>query len=133
MTMNIRRWPARLVLPIFIVALVLAGCSNAESSSSNGNATATGDATYQQSCASCHGTELRGTDEGPPLLSQVYEPGHHPDMAFVSAVKNGSPAHHWGFGDMPPVPEINDNEIEAVIAYIRNQQETHGYEPYPPQ
>ncbi|MEN8239719.1 MAG: cytochrome c, partial [Actinomycetota bacterium] len=32
-----------------------------------------GEPLYQASCASCHGTDLRGTDKGPSHLSVVYE------------------------------------------------------------
>ncbi|MFA5564678.1 MAG: cytochrome c [Acidimicrobiia bacterium] len=125
--------PHLLAILALVLGLFLAGCSSDSSATSSDGVTEQGEAVYQDACASCHGTDLRGTNDGPPLLSQVYEPGHHPDIAFVSAIKNGSPAHHWGFGDMSPVPGLDDNEIDAVISYIRQQQETHGYEPYPPQ
>lgn len=93
---------------------------------------ADGAALYQRSCASCHGSDLRGTDRGPSHLSQVYAPDHHPDAAFRAAITHGSQAHHWNFGDMAPVPGLTDTEIDAIIAFVRDQQETHGFEPYPP-
>lgn len=89
---------------------------------------ADGIAVYQAHCASCHGSDLRGTDRGPSLFSIVYEPGHHSDTAFRLAIRNGTRQHHWRFGDMPPVDNITDNEIEAVIAYIRNEQNRFGFE-----
>lgn len=33
---------------------------------------------------------------------------------------------------MEPVPGLTDAEIEAIIGYIREQQGTHDFEPYPP-
>ena len=60
-----------------------------------------GEQAYVSSCAACHGAEAVGTLSGPPLLSIVYEPGHHPDEAFRSAARNGVAQHHWNFGDMP--------------------------------
>jgi mono/diheme cytochrome c family protein len=93
---------------------------------------AAGEPVYQQSCASCHGDDLRGTDRGPSHLSQVYEPNHHPDAAFVAAVRNGSAQHHWDFGDMPAVEGLTDEQIADVIAYVRSVQESEGFEPYPP-
>lgn len=87
---------------------------------------------YASACASCHGADLRGTERGPSHLSIVYEPGHHPDEAFRAAIALGVPAHHWSFGPMPPVPGLTDAEVEAVIAYVRDQQRQHGFEPYPP-
>ena len=120
------------MVPALVVGLLLAGCSSESSSSSSGDSIEQGEAVYQQSCASCHGSDLRGTDKGPSHLSQVYEPGHHPDAAFRSAIENGAQAHHWGFGDMAPVPGLDDAEIEAVIAFVRQQQELLGFEAYPP-
>ena len=83
---------------------------------------------YAQSCASCHGADLRGTNQGPSHLSIVYEPNHHPDDAFRSAIANGAPQHHWTFGDMPPVDGLTDDDVDAVIAYVRSEQQRLGFE-----
>jgi mono/diheme cytochrome c family protein len=93
---------------------------------------ARGEPLYQASCAGCHGSDLRGTDLGPSHLSIVYEPNHHGDAAFVLAARNGVQAHHWPFGDMAPVPGLIDGDLEAIVAYVREIQRTHGFEPYPP-
>lgn len=125
-------WPALRVAVVVLVALaVTASCSDDDSSpaASDGRA---GAELYAQSCASCHGSDLRGTDLGPPHLSQVYAPDHHPDESFRAAITQGSRAHHWEFGDMAPVGGLTDEEIDLVIAYVRQQQELHGLEPYPP-
>jgi mono/diheme cytochrome c family protein len=87
-----------------------------------------GEALYQTSCASCHGTDLRGTSKGPSHLSVIYEPGHHGDDAFRSAIANGSPQHHWPFGDMPPVEGLSSTEVDAIIAYVRDVQQREGLE-----
>ena len=113
-----------------VLAVVLSSCSDERSS--NGAAGSSGEALYQASCASCHGSDLRGTDQGPPHLSQVYASDHHPDASFRAAISQGSRAHHWDFGDMPPVEGLDDGEIDRIIAYVREQQEVHGLEPYPP-
>lgn len=118
------------VLPLALVLGVVA-CGGDEAD--NGQAAAgDGEALYGEYCASCHGADLRGTDEGPSHLSVVYEPGHHPDASFRAAVQEGAAQHHWDFGDMPPVEDIDDAEIDAVIDYVRSQQEEQGFEPYPP-
>lgn len=88
---------------------------------------ASGAEVYARSCAACHGDDLRGTDRGPSPLSRVYEPGHHADEAFRRAIAVGSPQHHWGFGDMPAVPGLGAEEVDAVIAYVREQQRTEGF------
>lgn len=87
---------------------------------------------YQANCASCHGTDLRGTDLGPSHLSVVYEPNHHSDQAFLLAVQRGSPPHHWSFGPMPPVPGLTPVDISAIVAFVRERQRLEGFEPYPP-
>lgn len=136
-TFNAMVWPIRSFKWRIAVAAVGAMVLSAGACSDGGPETAaertpSGAALYERTCASCHGSDLRGTDRGPSHLSQVYEPGHHPDAAFRAAIADGSPAHHWDFGDMPPVTGLSDAEVDAVIAYIRDQQEQHGFEQYPP-
>ncbi len=87
-----------------------------------------GEDSYKRFCAACHGADLRGTEQGPSFLSIVYEPNHHADFAFTSAAKNGVPAHHWTFGDMPAIPGISDDEIIAVTAHVRSVQEAEGFD-----
>ena len=75
-----------------------------------------------------HGADLRGTDKGPSHLSIVYEPNHHGDDAFRSAIVNGARQHHWNFGDMAAIPGLDDTQIDAVIDFIRSEQERQGFE-----
>ncbi len=78
-------------------------------------------------CAACHGPNAGGIDgSGPPLVHQLYVPGHHGDMAFVLAARRGVQSHHWRFGDMPPVEGITDAEIAVIIAYVRALQQENG-------
>lgn len=86
-----------------------------------------GQAVFSARCAECHGPNLGGIDgSGPPLVHKYYEPGHHADMAFVLAAANGVSAHHWSFGDMPPVEGITRAELIDVIAYVRRVQRENG-------
>lgn len=87
---------------------------------------------YEANCAECHGSDLRGTDRGPSHLSIVYEPGHHADGAFLFAVQRGSRAHHWSFGDMPPIEGLSPEHVEAIVAFVRENQRLEGFESYPP-
>ena len=87
---------------------------------------ADGATVYQARCASCHGADLRGTDDGPSQLSIVYEPGHHGDAAYRSAIRNGAVQHHWNFGNMPAVEGITDAEVKMVTAYVRELQRANG-------
>ncbi len=93
---------------------------------------AQGEPLYQASCAACHGADLRGTDQGPSHLSMVYEPNHHGDGAFILAALRGVPQHHWSYGDMEPVPGLSEDDLAAIVAYVREQQRLNGFEPYPP-
>ncbi len=94
---------------------------------------AEGDPLYRTECGWCHGYDLRGTGAGPSLLSVVYEPGRHPDETFVLAARNGVVAHHWDFGDMDPVPGLSDDDMDRIIAFVRENQRIEGFEPYPPE
>lgn len=81
---------------------------------------------FGQNCAACHGPKAGGTDQGPPLVHGIYEPGHHADGAFLLAVRNGVRAHHWNFGNMPPRPGLRDVEVAAIVAYVRELQKANG-------
>ena len=87
---------------------------------------ATGEASYEANCAACHGTRGLGTEQGPPLVDIIYEPNHHADMAFFMAVDRGVRAHHWQFGDMPPLPNVTNEQVEAIVEYIRFLQRQVG-------
>jgi mono/diheme cytochrome c family protein len=93
---------------------------------------AEGEVLYQTYCASCHGADLRGTDLGPSHLSIVYNPNHHGDGAFAIAALSGVPAHHWNFGDMAPVPGLLQDDLDRIIAFVRETQRVEGFEAYPP-
>lgn len=87
-----------------------------------------GEIYFNATCASCHGANAAGQDGvGPPLVHRIYEPSHHGDMAFVLAARNGVRAHHWKFGNMPPVEQrLTDAELSAIIAYVRELQRANG-------
>jgi mono/diheme cytochrome c family protein len=86
-----------------------------------------GSEAFVQHCASCHGENAAGRDgAGPPLVHRIYEPNHHGDMAFLLAVRTGVRAHHWNFGDMPAVEGVGEDEIEAIVAYVRELQRANG-------
>jgi mono/diheme cytochrome c family protein len=93
---------------------------------------AEGDVLYRASCAACHGSDLRGTEFGPSQLSVVYQPGHHSDESYMSAMTNGVPAHHWDFGDMAPISGLTQDDMDRIIAFVRENQRIEGFEPYPP-
>ena len=87
-----------------------------------------GRALYGQACAVCHGPTLEGTNVGPPFLHDYYRPNHHADIAFMFAVRRGVIAHHWSFGNMPPVEGLTDEQVLAIIAFIREEQRAAGFD-----
>ena len=119
-----------------VAILIVSGCSGGAAEptipAQDPDLVEAGAGLYAANCASCHGEDLRGTDKGPSHLSEVYEPGHHGDGAFRVAVNAGVRPHHWNFGPMPPIERLTTEDVEAVVAFVRERQRTEGFEPYPP-
>ena len=114
-----------------LLVVVAAGCGSDDDASSpvESSTVDQGADVYAEACASCHGADLRGSDKGPSMLSIVYEPNHHTDDSFRNAIANGAPQHHWPFGDMEPVEGLSEDDVEAVITFVRAEQERRGFEP----
>ena len=86
-----------------------------------------GETLYNANCASCHGRNAVGQDGiAPPLVHKIYEPNHHADGSFQRAAKYGVRAHHWPFGNMPPVKDITRRDVSKVIVYVRELQRANG-------
>lgn len=81
---------------------------------------------FDQNCAACHGKAGAGTDQGPPLVHIIYEPGHHSDASFQRAVALGVRQHHWRFGDMAAVDGVSQHEVTLITDYIRALQRAAG-------
>lgn len=82
---------------------------------------------FEAKCAVCHGVNAAGQDGvAPPLVHIIYEPNHHADEAFQLAATRGVRAHHWSFGDMPPVEGITRADVTMIVAYIRELQRANG-------
>ncbi len=87
----------------------------------------TGQKLFIAKCALCHGANADGREgKGPPLIHKIYEPGHHGDASFQSAALNGVRSHHWRFGNMPAVSDIKLEEVDLIIAYVREVQRHNG-------
>lgn len=118
----------RLIAALALLAplVVFAGCGPAPSPTAGPAAVAgvppelgAGEALFNAKCAACHGAGAQGTETGPPFLHALYVPGHHGDDAFVNAAKGGVQAHHWQFGDMPPVEGVTEGDVREIVAYVR--------------
>ena len=86
-----------------------------------------GKVAFEAKCAVCHGTNAAGQDGvAPPLVHKIYEPSHHGDGSFLVAVRNGVRAHHWRFGNMPPVDGLTEGDVKMIVAYVRELQRANG-------
>ena len=85
-----------------------------------------GEDLFNANCSACHGVGAVGTDAGPPLVHDIYHPGHHSDVSIRSAVRVGVMQHHWFFGDMPPVAGVPQEDVEKIVCYIRETQRAGG-------
>ncbi|MBV1788083.1 cytochrome c [Marinobacterium sp. D7] len=86
----------------------------------------TGQRAFNQTCAECHGENGAGTMKGPPLVHQIYNPGHHNDKSIYNAMRNGVRQHHWPYGDMPKQASVGFMESTAIVKFIREMQEANG-------
>lgn len=114
-----------LLLLLTIGAVLFAACDSGDAGP-EGVDLARGEQLFDNNCAVCHGPQATGTVHGPPLVHEVYEPGHHPDASFRRAVEQGVVQHHWGFGPMPAIPGLDDDQVDAIIAYVRELQRAAG-------
>lgn len=88
---------------------------------------AVGKVAFDAKCAACHGANATGLEGlAPPLVHKIYEPSHHSDESFFIAVQNGVRAHHWKFGNMPPVDGLTRADVKGIVAYIRELQQENG-------
>lgn len=135
------------LIPFLVISVLLLGAGatamrliSPKDSSSGGDVVvpklsalaARGKFAFDANCASCHGANAAGTDNGPPFVHDIYNPGHHSDRAFYLAARQGVRRHHWPFGDMPPQPQVTDEELAAIVRYVRELQEANGifYHPH---
>jgi len=129
------------LLPAFVALIVVGGAAAFVSelfSRSNASAivdvkvpklsetAAQGKRAFDANCATCHGESGSGSDQGPPLVHSIYNPGHHADDAFFLAAKRGVRQHHWRFGNMPPLPDMRDEDLRTLVQYVRELQRANG-------
>ena len=81
---------------------------------------------FKLNCQACHGPNASGTKLGPPLIHDIYNPGHHSDEAFYLAAATGVRAHHWPYGDMPAQPQVTREDVGLIIRFVRELQEANG-------
>ncbi|MCS7222400.1 MAG: cytochrome c [Anaerolineae bacterium] len=120
----------------FIVALVATGCGGRKATptpapapaGASSEMIAQGKQWYEQSCSSCHGPDAKGLPHlGKDMTTSEFIKGQT-DEELLEFIKKGrpasDPANTTGV-DMPPKggnPALTDDQIRAIIAYIRSLQ-----------
>lgn len=114
-------WQGIIVLGIVAYLTVIGTVQDALGA---GNAEA-GGKLYQTRCSPCHGPD--GKAATPTAQALNPKPRDHTDGAYMNAlsgehlakvIKNGGPAVGKSLV-MPPHPDLNDQQIEDVIAFVR--------------
>lgn len=119
----------KLIQTALICCLLAISNSYAQSTSSHTKVPfkfALGKSLFEKNCSSCHGVTGTGTDKGPTFMHAFYKPNHHGDASFYRAALSGVKAHHWNFGDMPPVEGMTKRTISKIVPYIRWMQVQQG-------
>jgi len=110
------------VVAVAVAALVLsAGGSDEPPAPGTPEELALGGEVFADNCQTCHGEQARGGLAGPPLVHELYEDLQ--DVDIRTAIGQGKPQENWEFAPMPPIPGVEAHEVDAVIAYVRAQQQ----------
>lgn len=91
-----------------LLTLTLAACSLG-----GPDEDATGEEIYAQLCSRCHGADLGGGVG--PSLGPDSDAASEPDEFIEFTVANGR-------GRMPSFPSLDDQQVERLVAYIREVQ-----------
>lgn len=127
--------PAGVVVLVVVIAVVLTATGGSDDPPAPGSPEelALGAEVYDQSCATCHGPEARGGLAGPPLIHEMYEDLTGADIRTV--IGQGKSPTNWPQFEagMAPVPNLSQDEVAAVIAYVRDvQRDAWGEDPGDP-
>src|SRR5271165_5668298 len=74
---------------------------------------ANGEATYNSSCAGCHGLDGRGSDKAVNITSATMR--HLTDAQLTDIIANGVPDT-----GMPGFRNLSEGQIGAVVQYLRS-------------
>ncbi len=119
-------WVGAGVIVVVAAAAVIAVLAGDGGDSAPSTPEAQGETLFEAHCATCHGPELTGTFVGPPLLHEIYAPDRLADDDIRAAVANGVTPKNWDFSGMPAFPNLDTDDVEALITYIRSSQRAVG-------
>ncbi len=131
------------IFPLLILAAAigLAACGNSENRGARAAASASfsldmsapsvakGCSTYRTNCAPCHG--LNGKGDGPAAAAMNPKPRNHCNGDYMdklsnehifNVIKMGGAT--YGYPTMPAQPQLSDEEVRCLVAYIRSLSPT---------
>ncbi len=89
-----------------------------------------GKATYIETCAPCHGAGGKG--DGPAAAALNPRPRDHTNGAYMDKLTNGHifsvvkmGGAPFGYPGMPAQPQLSDDNIKHVIAFVRSLSSTY--------
>ena len=91
----------------------------------NAEAIAEGRDIYNEHCLTCHGPDGAAGEMGPALGAQARRYAQSTDAQIFTAIKTGVPNTL-----MPPIPDIPDDQVWKITAYIRGLRGTAIDAPY---
>ena len=117
MMASLKRWQ-KILLTLFLLlaALVAYGIWYFETR----NAREPSRLAFQEYCASCHGTDLKGSDKAPSLIGRELSllANHQALMAAISGQGDMAAAHDWR-------EKLSPEMIKAVALYIGERQQAY--------
>ena len=87
-----------------------------------------GEVVYNTRCRKCHGPLGLGSVGGPPLVSETFAKSVYPDRNIARAIFEGVPQFSYDYGPMPAQADVSPGEARAVVSFLREVQEIHGFE-----
>ena len=94
------------------------------------DAIAKGRAIYSNSCSACHGSSGKG--DGPAATSLNPKPRDHTNGAYMDKLTNDHifkviryGGSMFGYPTMPAQPNLSDDEIREVVAFVRTLSNTY--------
>jgi mono/diheme cytochrome c family protein len=115
---------------ILVFALFTMACGEGEAKTGSGAKVSPkvighGKALYDSTCASCHGPTGRG--DGPMSAGLNPKPRDLGDKSYVGTLSDEEIARTIKMGgsmkgmpQMPSHPQFNDDDLEALVAYVRS-------------
>lgn len=82
---------------------------------------------FASACAQCHGADgSGGSRTGPPLIHPMYRDTMYPDFVLKQVILNGKREKNWRFGPMPAIENLNAQQVDDIIIFIRAAQVASG-------